>query len=36
MARLIFSSLSTEVYIIALWTRAPDLPFAHVPICMHD
>ena len=36
MACLIFPSLSTILYNIALWARAPNLPFAHVPICMHD
>ena len=36
MACLIVPSLSTIAYNIALWARAPNLPFVHVPICMHD
>ena len=30
-----FSSLSTLLYTIVLWAQAPNLPLAHVPICMH-
>ena len=36
MACLIFPSLCTILYNIALWARAPNLPFAQVPICMND
>ena len=35
MACLIFRSLSNILFNIALWARALNLPFAHVPICMH-
>ena len=36
MACLIVPSLSTILYNIALWAGTPNLPFAHLPICMHD
>ena len=35
MVCLIFRSPSTILQNIALWARALNLPFAHVPICMH-
>ena len=35
-SKRIYFTIRTFLYNIALWARTPNLPFAHVPMCMHD